>query len=364
MKRTATTAQVGGVKRYRAKGNWFCYHRASGKRLIEPFGTAAFFAELALVEQAWSGDRPKEAPGTLGMLIALYKAAPAFTDLAPRTQSDYDKLFDYLKPLSGMPLATIDSAWIARLRDKTYKKKKRRFANYVVSVLGSVFAFGKEYGHAKENPAKGVKPVKRPRGMAKANRPWTQKERDIVLEHAPGYLKPPIALGMFAGMREGDTIALPRNARGKDGWLTWRTGKGGIEAEWPVHPRLAQILDKYPSDAITMCVTSKGKPWKSVASFRSQFFKLIGKLEAAKLVGDGLTFHGLRHSVGALLKETGASDEDIAIALAHKTTVMARHYSERAKKRGRMKAVVHRMNQLGRDNGRQMDLKLGADDDD
>lgn len=352
-RRTSTTVRVKGIKRFLKGGRWYCYHRKSGRQLKEPFGTAAFFAELAAAEEAWKG-RDQATPGTLGAAILLYRQAPAFTDLAPRTRADYNRVFDYLKPLETMPLAKVSSAFVAKLRDQTYAKRKRRFANYVVSVLGSIFAFAREYGLAADNPAKGVRPVKRPAGLAKANRPWLPKERQAVLDAAPPYLKVPIALGMFTGMREGDVIRLPRNARQADGWLVWKTGKAGTDAEWPVHPQLARILDAGAGDAVTMCVHSKGRPWKDENAFRSAFFKLVRRLERDAVVRPGLTFHGLRHSVGALLKEAGFSDEDIAVALGQKTTRMARHYSEGAKRRTRMRAVVRRFDPLARRH--QLDL--------
>lgn len=362
MRVTGTTVRVKGVKRYRSKGRWFCYHRASGIRLKSPFGTPAFFAELARVEEAWAATGGAKArPGSLGAAIASYRRSPAFTELAPRTRADYQLVFDYLADLDPMPLARIDTAFVARLRDKTYKLRKRRFANYVVSVLGSVLRHGAEYGLVAGNPAKGVKKIARPKNMAKANRAWSAAERSTVLDAAPPYLQVPIALGMFTGMREGDVLRLPRNARADDGWLVVKTAKAGTDLAWPVHSRLAEILDGAPAhDAVTMCVNSRGRPWKSASAFRSAFFKLIRRLEGKAAVRDGLTFHGLRHTVGKLLKEDGASDEDIAVALGQKTVAMARHYSEEADKRTRMTAVVKTFDPLkGRGDPRQMKLQLG-----
>lgn len=337
-----------GIKRYKRRGEWYCYHRASGKRLRAEFGSPAFFAELALAEKEWSDHGGQTAkPGTLGGAIASYRASPAFTDLAPRTQSDYQKVLDYLSRLNDKPLVEFTTAFCAKLRDQTYKKRKRRFANYTLSVLGAVFKHAKEYGLADSNPTLDISRIKRPKNMPKANRAWTLQERRIVLKHAPPYLRVAIGLGMLAGLREGDIVKLPKNVRKPDGWLVHQTSKAGTIMQWPIIPELAEILDEAPDhDAITFVVNSKNRPWKSENSFRSAFFKFIGRLEAKKLVEPGLTFHGLKHTVGKLLKEGGASDEDIAIALGHKTVAMARHYSAEADKRTRMEAVVKTFNPL------------------
>ena len=46
--------------------------------------------------------------------------------------------------------------------------------------------------------------------MPKANRRWAPFECDEVLEAATGGVKVAIALGMFAGMREGDALSVTR----------------------------------------------------------------------------------------------------------------------------------------------------------
>jgi integrase len=40
---------------------------------------------------------------------------------------------------------------------------------------------------------------------------------------------------------------------------------------------------------------------------RGMFFKLIRQLEQNSLISGGLTFHGLRHTVGSTLTEAGAA---------------------------------------------------------
>ena len=71
-----TVVRVKGVKRYRSKGRWYYYHRATGTRLNAEFGTGEFFAELAALERKVK--REKAAPGTLGMLLASYRFSPIF----------------------------------------------------------------------------------------------------------------------------------------------------------------------------------------------------------------------------------------------------------------------------------------------
>ena len=44
-----TVVRIKGLKRYKSKGRWFVYHRKTGIRLREEFGTGAFMAELEAI---------------------------------------------------------------------------------------------------------------------------------------------------------------------------------------------------------------------------------------------------------------------------------------------------------------------------
>jgi hypothetical protein len=64
--------------------------------------------------------------------------------LEARTQSDYQKVLDWLKPLHCMELSKWTRGFAIRLRDKALEKKGRRFANYVISVVQAVFTWALE----------------------------------------------------------------------------------------------------------------------------------------------------------------------------------------------------------------------------
>ena len=82
----------------------------------------------------------KEKPGTLGLLICDYRKSPAFQDLAPRTQGNYQAIFDYLRTIADAPLVRFDRPLVARIRDKAAASKGRSSGNYVKAVLSLLFA--------------------------------------------------------------------------------------------------------------------------------------------------------------------------------------------------------------------------------
>lgn len=89
-----TILRIRGIKKVRARGRIYYYHRATGKRIHAEFASAAFLAEVESLNH--NAGAMRALPGTLGGLIDAYRESPEFTRLAPRTQADYEKVLAYL----------------------------------------------------------------------------------------------------------------------------------------------------------------------------------------------------------------------------------------------------------------------------
>ncbi|MFI5409090.1 tyrosine-type recombinase/integrase [Kaistia sp. UC242_56] len=336
-----------GVKAYQhpVSGIWYYYHRKTGIRLLSEPGTTAFKDELDRAEATLKPE-PTLKTGTLGHLMKAYRASHYFRDLKPRTRSDYDGVINYLSRLDDMDLSEIDGPFIVGLRDKVYTDRKRRFANYCLSVLSVVLEYGIEKGEVKGNAVKGTKRIRRRSDAPKVNRAWARAERDAVMSAAPLQLLLPIAIARWTGMRQGDILKMPPTAY--DGHsIRLITSKAGVQISVPVAGPLKAIIDAALGAStgptpITLCANSRGKPWTE-SGFRASFFKMIGALEVAGKVGEGLTFHGLRHSVATELREAGFDSRTIADMLGQKTASMADHYSSEADLSSKLKGVVRKM---------------------
>lgn len=300
-------------------------------------GSAAFFAECARITEISKITAPAKS-GTLGMLFSQYKAHRAFTDLAPHTQRDYERVLDYLKPIADTPLGRFDPPLIVGIRDKA-AVRGRRFANYVKAVLSLTFSWGVERGMLATNPAKGVKNVRRARGTPDANRPWTDAERHAVIDRAPAQMRTALALMMFTGLGPGDALKLPRTFY-KSGAIATRRSKTGEPVYWPAPKPLRDILEAaLKHDAITLCANLDGKPWTE-SGFRASWRTYRTKLRDAGAVGPGLTLYGLRHTVAVILREAGVDERGIADALGQRTIEMARHYAKGADLTNKMRGVA------------------------
>ncbi len=326
---TGTVVRIKGLKRYfePKTGKWYAYHRKSRRRIAAEFGSPEFFAELAAIEADTRGEAAK--PGTLGALIVSYRKSAGFQSLQTRSKSDYQKVLEYLRPLAESPLTELTQGWVARLRDKTFQKKKRKFANYTLTVLSIMFEHAIEQELMSSNPVSKVKRVRKANDAPEANRPWLDSERDAVSAALPGHMRLPVMLMMYCGLDPQDALRLPRIAV-SGGKLDTRRGKTGVAVWVPLpKPVLDAIAEQPEHNAITLCANSYGKPW-TVSGFRASWRPVRVKLEEAGQVQPGLTLKGLRHTVATILREMGKDYSAIAEMLGQKTEAMARHYSRRA----------------------------------
>jgi integrase len=339
-----TIVRVKGFKIYLdCRKKLRCYHRKTSTPIDlkkTPIGSAEFLAECAkIAELAKAKAAGKEKPGTLGLLICDYRKSPVFQDLSPRTRADYQGLFEYLRPIADTPITSFNRPLVVRIRDKAASTLGRRRGNYIKAVLSILFSWGRERGYLADNPASGIKDIRRQKGAPEANRPWSDQERDAVIDAAPAHMRPAIALMMVTGLGPKDALTLPHNFA-RSGEIATRRAKTGEPVFWPMPATLAAILNQAPPHAaITLCANSRGLPW-TLSGFATSWRTLRLRLEKDGLIGPGLTPYGLRHTVAVILRECGCDERAIADALGQQTIEMARHYAKGADLRGKMRGVV------------------------
>lgn len=326
--------KVSGLKQYEDRhGTWRIYHRASGTPIDSTLSGQEIALEVARLDKAHGKVAAKA--GTLGSLLASYRASPAFTaDLQDRTRADYRKIMDYLAPIEGTPLVEIGSGFIAKLRDKTLKKKRAGFTNHMLAMLSSVFKHGLEYEIIERNPCAEIAKAKMAVDRRRPIRAWTAEERQNVLDRAWRQLRLPLALARFLGIRRGDIVNMPLQAY-SNGWLTFRAGKNDKLLRLPVlgalRVEVERALAERPAKAtdLLLCLNTRGKRW-SANGLSVQLDKFFDECREAGIMGPGGSIHGLRHSVGAELRGAGYTAEQRKLILGHETDEMAEHYSASA----------------------------------
>lgn len=333
-----------GVKKVRAKGKTYYYHRKTMTRLPNVPGTEEFLRALSSLTRV--STKTTLSPGTLGSLSRLYRSSPEFAALAPSSKRRYNHILDNLKPIEGMPLVQMTSDFLYAWRDKKAAERSRSFANLGVVLLRIVFTWGKKRGHCKVNPALDVDLIRKPRNAPVKNRPWRSSEVEVVMAEAPPWLRLATAIAAYTGLRQSDVARVTWACYDGQAFET-RQQKTGAPIWVPVHYKLRELLDAAPRVHEQIVVGIYGRP-VSQSHISAEFWKLVARLHAEGKVGAGLSFHGLRHTLGTALAEAGCDPPTIAAVLGQTTTKMAEHYSRTANRRGMAGDAIKKMEGAGR----------------
>ena len=173
-------------------------------------------------------------------------------------------------------------------------------------------------GFIPTNPAHGVKPPRPAPGRVRYLQPG---ELRVVLEAAPMWLRPIIALAVSTGMRRSEILGLR--------WLDVDfTGARVLLSETKNGESRVVYLNRLAIQAIeSLHVSNKTKPtgllfpglrpeWVSVA-----FSRLCRRLKI-----ENFHLHDLRHTAASWLRMKGADIHTVALLLGHKDLRMAARY--------------------------------------
>ena len=336
----------------------YWYHRATGKRLQADPTTAEGLLEVAALDaKAKRVEAVLGLPGgSLAALWAVYVQSPEWSGLKPRTQADYQRVRDWLGVAAEKAIVKlITTSQVIALRDRAFKTRGRRFANYVVQVVRLVLDWGRVREWRSDNPAMGVKLIRKPKGEAHVNRAWSEKEVEAFARAAPPQILVPFALGLFAGMRQQDALGATWGAFDGSN-LRWRAGKNDESCIAPVtgafrlvlleareRARLARAQAEAAGSKrplpLHIALTSRQTPW-SQSGFRGVFFKLVRELEKAGQLADGCTFQGLRHTIATFARDGEETEFRIAAAIGDRSTAMAAIYGRDADRQRAQHAVL------------------------
>ncbi len=314
---------------------------------------------------------PPAAGRTLGDLIRLYQADPAYTRLAGTTRRGYQQCLRKLEDWAAdAPVRAIDTVRVQRL--KAGLAATPAYANAVVRVLRLLLAFGRHQGWLQLNPAE------RP-GLLETEDDsliWPREAVDLFVatadamgQHAMGTA---VLLNEWIGQRQGDLLRMPMSVI-RAGTLVLRQSKTGAAVSLPVStvPRLKARLDAelarraatlaarhaaaeaagraFVAPTTILLSDETGMPWKS-DNFRHVFARVRAKLAethpgfaieyllpgrdmtdpgAFTVATADLTFQALRHTMITRQAEAGSDTTLISAISGHAQTtvhqIMARY---------------------------------------
>lgn len=335
-----TRVPLRGLKIYQSRKRWYVYVRGTPKALISAFaGTreqlVAKLAEpdmLALYNVTAKRDLSKTyEDGTLGSLIAWFKATSEYEKLAEATRKDYDEAYEWMRPAYVIPLTLITTPSLYEVRDRCAKEKWPRFADQMIAALSSMFRRAVKRNKMERNPCLGMD--KAHKANPNSNREWFEHEWKFARENAPGEVLIPMMIARYAGL-SGQTIVSLNINQFFDHPLTGRAvsytrRKNNKTTLLPVLVELQNFLaDKkvQRSDGL-IAVRDDGSMWPSEKHMQSRVSRWLRLQERKGNIGKGTTLHGLRVSYAAWWKRNGASDAEVTELIGDKSEAMGRHYT-------------------------------------
>ncbi len=317
-----------GVHAYRSRGKLYHYWRPGRGtereaelrptwcRLPDDPASVAFWTAL---EQA---QKPKEGPqGGMAKMVAAYQASPHYAALAPATRREYDRyLANVVRGLGDTDPDILAPAEVAAIRDALGSTPAK--ANAMVRAIAALYAWGRERGFAKTNPASDITKLK-----IGEHKPWPTWAWELV-PHLRVELRLACNLALYTGQRLGDVLAM-HMGQIRDGAVTVRQSKTGKTMRVPLHRELMPLIEECRQRGSLYLVSRPDGTQFTVDQFHAMWGREMTKKEVKRIRAEGFVFHGLRKSATIKLVEAGCTEKQVA-AITGQSLQMVEHYSKGA----------------------------------
>lgn len=293
---------------------------------------------------------PVAPPGSVGALIADYKASRWHQDLRPKTRRDYGWALDAVADWAGdLPARALTPAAVQAFHQamgqRVIEQDGRRMtretphrAAAAVRVLRLVLQVGIRLGYLESNPA--ARPGLTAAPRRREPQLWTAGELAHMVATADrlGWvsLGTAIVVNGYVGQRVSDLLAAPP-IPAEGSWLL-RQSKTGRAVALPARlvPAISARLEAVAARPGTLSSPTHlllhdrtGRPW-SIYAFDDAFAAVRAAAAAAMPSCARLQFRELRHYAATRLHESGVDDLGVAAITGHSAQtvrqVLERHY--------------------------------------
>ena len=273
------------------------------------------------------------------------------TDVLPQkrdTRNPARYLHWWREQLGAYPLADLTPPLLAEYRDKLAAgfpgdtpRAPATVVRYLAALSHCLTIAVKEYQWLEDSPLRKVSKPSEPRGRVRF---LSDDERAALLsaceQSTNPYLLPVVVIALSTGMRAGEIMNLEwRDVDLARGWLILRETKNSDMRGVPLTGRALELMKEYARTRRrldTPLLFSSANPSKPV-NLRQPWEK------ALKQAGiEDFRFHDLRHSAASYLAMNGASLNEIAAVLGHRTLAMVQRYAHLSE--SYKTGVVERMN--------------------
>ena len=313
------------VHEYRdCRGRIRLYFRKRGYKRVPlpwPVGTREFVEayQAALMARSAIG-QGRSKPGSISALVQLYYASPEWASLSTQSQRTYPNIIERLTAEHGDRLVhEMRREHVKALVNA--KATTPAAANKFRKLLSLLMRVAIDAGWREDNPVSTVRGIK---SKSQGFKTWSDDDIAKFEAAAPVGSKARLAFSLllYTGQRRSDVVRMGRQHI-KDGVLTIRQQKTGVEVPIPVHPKLQEVLAVTPRDHLTFLVTEYGRPF-TPAGFTNWFRDRCNKAGLPV----GLSPHGLRKAFCRRGAEVGLTPHQIMSISGHKSLAEVTRYTE------------------------------------
>jgi len=256
-------------------------------------------------------------------LIDSYRRSDRWTNLKPRTRTDYERVLIYLTEKIGKK----DVTRLARkdvIAAMEANRHRVRFANYIPQVMSILCEHAIDLGWRSDNPAKGCRRIPTPDEKKQPHNSWPDWAVNRWREEADPLCQLIFELGVGSVQRPGDWTKFRWNDYDGDS-LRIIQGKTGTDLWLPCTAALKAALDTAPKTGLTILTLQDGRPlpYRRMADLMRAERKRLGLL--------AYDLHGLRYRGVMELALAGCDDDEIASYSGHASKEMIRKYAGKAR---------------------------------
>jgi integrase len=272
---------------------------------------------MSILEARVEAERSNKTPGTLRDLMQRYQASPEARGASPSTRRQRDRAIQRaLKRFGKDTLSEVEHrGFRSRLYDwrDTFADRPAEGQNNL-RVVCTVLNWGVDRGWLRDNPAAGLKPLRR--RVSRADSIWKRADLQALSAVSPPWLQDVITVALYTGLRESDILRITKDDC-EQGWLTITPRKtrnsSGVRLELPyymIRPLaevFTRLLPLHWLKGEPMFRRYDGQRWAE-RELRRQF---TAAKTAAGLGALPLRFHDIRGTLTTHLLEAGCTDAEV-----------------------------------------------------
>jgi integrase len=314
-------------------GRQYIRFRKRGMKSIPlpgPIGSKAFWQayQAALDDKIAVGEELRSKRGTVSAAIAAFYVSQKWGELSAGTQRMRRAILEHFREDYGhYPLGQLNENFLTAYLESL---KPHAARNHLKALRGLL-------RHARHDVTRGIEPIK---ARNEKRSSWQPQEiAQFEAAHPIGSkARLCFALARYTGAGRSEIARLgPQHVH--NGEIAIRRQKTGVDATITIHPELKAVLDATAVTGFaTFLVTKTGRSFNP-DDLSEQFRQWCNEAGLPRQ----LSLHGLRHTMGDKLAETGSNPNEIASVLGHAGARSALHYTQGADRKRMARTAMKRL---------------------